>query len=84
MLLSSNKQKEIHIKETIDLKKLLMLMICAALLLSVSGMAELKLGDCAVVANCNAYISLRSNPSKNAQVLERIHLNDEVFFAFGI
>lgn len=60
------------------MKKLLMVMICAALLLSVSGMAELKLGDCAVVANCNEYISLRSKPSKNAKVLERIHLNDTV------
>ena len=65
-------------KGTIDLKKLLTVMICAALLFSVSGMAELKLGDCAVVANCNEYISLRSNPSKDATVIKKIHLNDTV------
>lgn len=55
-----------------------MVLLCAAMLISAAASAELKLGDCAIVANCNEYISLRSYPSKDAEVIGRIHLNDTV------
>lgn len=60
------------------MKKLLMVLLCAVMLLCAAATAELKLGDCAIVANCNEYISLRNYPGKDAEVIGRIHLNNTV------